>query len=301
MRNSAHLLPIEGIGRDNGIDSPSPRCNRRNATPASILAAALNGGVFISPWSMTSGLSHVSATLFTRQIIPKLLCPRQPCLTFPARLAPPHTVASRTRRVSRRDGTEAEPNWREGVEHLAPIRSLEQHVQRHFLAPPPFEHLKKEYENSEYHGLPPFIASHAFTPRIRMSMEKVTENLRHNVFFGRSSSIRILEEANFPFFVARLPLLDFGFGCPVGALADESHRARLRRHAPALATRRILHPVPPVVHFAHDRIIAQSTPLVSGASRAGPNHQNSEAPIAYLSYFLSVAVFPRYYINLLYQ
>ena len=27
--------------------------------------------------------------------------------------------------------------------------------------------------------------------------------------------------------------------------------ARLRRHSPALAGRRILHPVPPVVHFAH--------------------------------------------------
>ena len=49
MRNSAHRLPIDGIGRDNGMESPSPRCNRRNATPASILATALKGGVFIAP------------------------------------------------------------------------------------------------------------------------------------------------------------------------------------------------------------------------------------------------------------
>jgi len=45
------------MGLEWGIPSISPRCNRRSKSPASNLAPAENGGVFISPSNQTSGLS----------------------------------------------------------------------------------------------------------------------------------------------------------------------------------------------------------------------------------------------------
>ena len=62
MRNSWHRGPIEGIGLEWGIPSISPRCNRRSKSPASNLAPAENGGVFISPSNQTSGLSTEATT-----------------------------------------------------------------------------------------------------------------------------------------------------------------------------------------------------------------------------------------------
>ena len=83
IRSSAQRFPIEGIGRDSGIDRVSPRCSRRKATPASILAAALNGGVLISPCRITSGLSLLVPLFSTPQIIPKLLYEGQRQLKLP--------------------------------------------------------------------------------------------------------------------------------------------------------------------------------------------------------------------------
>ncbi len=62
MRNSWHRGPIEGMGLEWGIPSISPRCNRRSKNPASNLAPAENGGVFISPSNQTSGLSTEATT-----------------------------------------------------------------------------------------------------------------------------------------------------------------------------------------------------------------------------------------------
>jgi len=57
MRNSWHPCPMEGIGRDWGSESVSPRCNLLNSRPASSRAALENGGVLTSDPSHTSGLS----------------------------------------------------------------------------------------------------------------------------------------------------------------------------------------------------------------------------------------------------
>ncbi len=58
IRNSWQRGPITGIGREWGIGRVSPRWSQRSNTPASIRAAAENGGVLTSPCSQTSGLSE---------------------------------------------------------------------------------------------------------------------------------------------------------------------------------------------------------------------------------------------------
>src|SRR5438105_1945928 len=56
-RSSWHRGPTKGIGRESGMLSVSPCCNRRSSMPASILPAKENGGVFTSPRNHTSGFS----------------------------------------------------------------------------------------------------------------------------------------------------------------------------------------------------------------------------------------------------
>ena len=48
------------------MDSVMPRCNFRRHIPASIRAAALNGGVFISPCRITSGFDVTSIVFMAR-------------------------------------------------------------------------------------------------------------------------------------------------------------------------------------------------------------------------------------------
>ena len=71
IRNSWHRAPMEGIGRDHGIDNNSPDCNRRRRYPASILACDDMGGVFISPCNHTSGLSsdRIICLIYTKSDI----------------------------------------------------------------------------------------------------------------------------------------------------------------------------------------------------------------------------------------
>ena len=61
IRNSWHREPIDGIGRDHGIDNNSPDCSSLKRYPASILAGENMGGVLISPCNHTSGLSFTYA------------------------------------------------------------------------------------------------------------------------------------------------------------------------------------------------------------------------------------------------
>jgi hypothetical protein len=55
-RSSRHLAPIEGIGRDAGISSKSPRCRRLRRKPASTRPSFERGGVFTSPCNQANGL-----------------------------------------------------------------------------------------------------------------------------------------------------------------------------------------------------------------------------------------------------
>ena len=64
IRSSAHRAPIAGMGREIGIESVMPRCSFRRFIPASTRAAALNGGVFISPCRITSGFDITSSIVF---------------------------------------------------------------------------------------------------------------------------------------------------------------------------------------------------------------------------------------------
>src|SRR2546425_1270848 len=57
-RNSWQRGPIVGIGRDAGRGTVSPACTRRRSVPTSIRASIEKGGVLISPFSHTSGLSR---------------------------------------------------------------------------------------------------------------------------------------------------------------------------------------------------------------------------------------------------
>ena len=86
MRNSAHLRPMLGIGRENGNHINSPRCNLRSNTPASILAAALNGGLLIIPCRMISGFS-VFRWLFISNSISYLLYSNQGGIFTPTGIA----------------------------------------------------------------------------------------------------------------------------------------------------------------------------------------------------------------------
>ena len=56
MRSSWQFLPMDGIGRDNGMVMVSPRCNCLSNMPASIRAAAENGGVLTALRNHTKGL-----------------------------------------------------------------------------------------------------------------------------------------------------------------------------------------------------------------------------------------------------
>jgi len=55
-RSSAHLGPIDGSGRECGIDSRSPACSRPSNRPASIRPLEVNGGVLTRPCNQTTGL-----------------------------------------------------------------------------------------------------------------------------------------------------------------------------------------------------------------------------------------------------
>jgi hypothetical protein len=57
IRSSWQCVPMEGIGREWGSESVSPRCSLHSKNPASSRAAGENGGVLTSPESQTKGLS----------------------------------------------------------------------------------------------------------------------------------------------------------------------------------------------------------------------------------------------------
>lgn len=56
-RSSWHRGPIDGKGRECGIDNMSPHCSFRSKNPASSQAARENGGDLTSPWSQMRSLS----------------------------------------------------------------------------------------------------------------------------------------------------------------------------------------------------------------------------------------------------
>ena len=55
IRNSWHRRLMLGMGRDCGMPSDSPSWRKRKSVPASILAAAENGGDLMSSCRRTSG------------------------------------------------------------------------------------------------------------------------------------------------------------------------------------------------------------------------------------------------------
>ncbi len=55
-RSSWHLAPIDGIGREAGISSKSPRCRRLRRNPASMRPSFEKGGDLTSPCNHTNGL-----------------------------------------------------------------------------------------------------------------------------------------------------------------------------------------------------------------------------------------------------
>src|SRR6476659_1703145 len=59
MRSSWQRLPIDGIGRDCGIDSRPPRWSCPSRYPASSLDSRENGGDLTSPCSHTKGFSRM--------------------------------------------------------------------------------------------------------------------------------------------------------------------------------------------------------------------------------------------------
>ena len=91
-----------GIGLDNGIPIVPPRCNRRIRTPASTRAAALSGGVLISPCRMISGRSSIFFIFTSKQIIPYLLFSRQSSYAG-ASSRPQHSIVSCQRTIRSRD------------------------------------------------------------------------------------------------------------------------------------------------------------------------------------------------------
>src|SRR5437016_6156485 len=83
IRSSWHRLPIDGIGREWGIDRGSPFCSRLNRIPAATRACFENGGVFTSPCSHTSGLSFPATFIRTYQDV-------SPTMSDPTSLSTTH-------------------------------------------------------------------------------------------------------------------------------------------------------------------------------------------------------------------
>ena len=74
---------MSGIGRLCGIPIDSPICSRRSNTPVSIRASDVNGGVFTSPSSHTSGLLPVIKVSISEMVYRYLLAQQKGGLNGP--------------------------------------------------------------------------------------------------------------------------------------------------------------------------------------------------------------------------